>query len=139
MSSKQFATPQEAEDAFYRAFAVADVDAMMAVWAEDDAVTCIHPAGPRLDGRPAIRHSWQAIFHEASGIEFVLTDTRRLVSAELALHLVLERVHDRRNGTIHQPIIATNVYRMTEKGWRMILHHASVPPLPQNPTRESLH
>ena len=68
MSSKQFATPQEAEDAFYRAFAVADVDAMMAVWAEDDAVTCIHPAGPRLDGRPAIRHSWQAIFHQASGI-----------------------------------------------------------------------
>ena len=48
--SKLFPTAQDAETAFYDAFERADVAAMMAVWAEDDDVVCVHPSGPRLVG-----------------------------------------------------------------------------------------
>ncbi len=139
MSNSRFATAQEAEDAFYRAFARADLEAMMEVWADDETITCIHPAGPRLDGRSAIRRSWQAIFHDPAGIEFVLTDARRIESGELVVHLVLERVREGKEHMHHVPVIATNVYRLTQYGWRMVLHHASVPPLPQKPAQEQLH
>jgi len=139
MSSFRFTTPQEAEDAFYRAFAAADVEAMMAVWADDDAVTCVHPAGPRLDGLPAIRRSWQVIFSNTLGIEFLLTDARRVHDAQLAVHLVLERIRAGRGGELNPPVIATNVYRLTQHGWRMILHHASSGPAPQHPAQGPLH
>ena len=34
----KFSTPDQAEDAFYRALERADLSAMMAVWAEDEEV-----------------------------------------------------------------------------------------------------
>ena len=40
--------PSHAEAAFYAAFERADVDAMMAVWSDDEAVFCVHPGGGRL-------------------------------------------------------------------------------------------
>ena len=52
-----FATPDEAETAFYTAFANTDLDAMMLVWLDSDAVTCIHPVGPRISGHQAVRAS----------------------------------------------------------------------------------
>ncbi len=59
---KLFATPDEAESAFYDAFERANVSAMMAVWAESDDVVCVHPQGPRLVGFEAVRESWMQIF-----------------------------------------------------------------------------
>ena len=55
MSSTQYASALEAEAAFYEAFEKADIDEMMAVWADDVDVVCVHPMGPRLEGRDAIR------------------------------------------------------------------------------------
>ena len=50
-SKVQFATPQEAEAAFYAALLKRDVEAMMAVWAEDAHIACIHPLGALSIGR----------------------------------------------------------------------------------------
>jgi hypothetical protein len=39
----------------------------------------------------------------------------------------------------HQPpVIATNVYRLTDNGWRMVMHHASPTRATSEPPR-SLH
>ena len=50
MRTTAFPTSQDAENAFYDALERADLDAMMAVWAEDEEIVCVHPTGPRLAG-----------------------------------------------------------------------------------------
>jgi ketosteroid isomerase-like protein len=55
----------ETETAFYDALNRADLDALMAQWADDDEIVCVHPGGPRLIGHAAIRASWQAILEHA--------------------------------------------------------------------------
>jgi len=64
MAASSFTTPQEAEQAFYEAFQRADLDALMAVWAEDEDVFCVHPGAPRLTGLDKIRESFRQIFQE---------------------------------------------------------------------------
>lgn len=96
---------------------------MMSVWSEDGDVTCIHPGGPRLDGRDAIRESWQQIFTHDRDVEFTVNQQRVSVGKDIAVHHVIESISV--SGELQPEIIATNVYRKTNKGWRMILHHAS--------------
>ena len=50
MKNVLFKTAQDAETAFYEAQEKADLDAMMAVWADDDDIVCVHPGGMRLSG-----------------------------------------------------------------------------------------
>ena len=40
-----FATPEEAEHAFYEALEQGDTVRLMQVWADDEEVVCIHPGG----------------------------------------------------------------------------------------------
>ena len=47
--------------------AAADIDALMALWADDEEIVCIHPGAPRLVGHAAIRASLEAIF-ERGGV-----------------------------------------------------------------------
>ena len=127
MSASYFSTPEEAEDAFYRAFEAGDLDGMMAVWAEDDSVVCIHPGAPRLEGREAIADGWRQLFEHSAGVRFVITDERYTQDALLAIHIVREEL--RLDGEVANVILATNVYQLIENNWRMILHHASAEPL----------
>jgi ketosteroid isomerase-like protein len=62
VSGRIFPTAQDAENAFYEALERCDLDGMMAVWAEDDEIICVHPTGPRLSGPEQIRESWARIF-----------------------------------------------------------------------------
>lgn len=124
MNSPFFATPQEAEAAFYRAFSQRDLRAMMAVWADDEDVVCIHPGGQTLMGGEAVRASWAEIFRNAPDMQFIVAEKQRSQNDTLAVHVVHE--HIRTGGEMSRaPILATNVYRRTDSGWRMVLHHAS--------------
>jgi ketosteroid isomerase-like protein len=69
-----FSSPEAAEEAFYRALQKSDLDLMMAVWDEDENVSCVHPGGQRLEGRAAVRQSWEQIFAHSSGMEIHLSD-----------------------------------------------------------------
>src|SRR6185369_12018763 len=51
VSAKIFPTAQDAENAFYEALERADLEAMMAIWSEDEEIVCVHPAGQRLAGQ----------------------------------------------------------------------------------------
>ena len=42
------ASPDEVEQQFYEALQSGDIDALMAVWADDDDIFCVHPGGPRV-------------------------------------------------------------------------------------------
>jgi uncharacterized protein (TIGR02246 family) len=123
--SKLFPTPDDAETAFYEAFERGDVAAMMAVWAEADDVVCIHPQGPRLVGFDAVRESWVQIFSGGAQLRVRTTEQRTFDGQALAVHSVVELVAPPGENAQVTPIYATNVYVLTEAGWRMAVHHAN--------------
>jgi len=128
MKKTMFPTPQDAEEAFYEAFERASLEDMMEVWADDDAILCIHPMGPVLQGQSAIQKSWKQIFDGAMPMRFHVSDPQEFRDGLLSVHIVHENIYIEGDGRPQPPILATNVYQLTEKGWRMILHHASPSP-----------
>ena len=120
-----FATPDAAEAAFYEAFQRRDLGAMMAVWADDDEVACIHPMTVPLTGHGAIRAGWQSIF-DAAGRFGIQTETlARQQVGDVAIRCVKEYLTIGDETTPRPPVLATNVYRRAGDGWRMWLHHGS--------------
>jgi len=116
----------EVEAQFYEALQRADLDALMALWADDDEIVCVHPGGTRIVGAPAIRASFEAIF--ANGpIAARPEQVHRLQLMGGALHHLLERIEVPADGGGTQSawVIATNVYVKTAQGWRIAAHHAS--------------
>ncbi len=138
MSAHRLSTPREAEAAFYAAFISHDLEAMMAVWADDEAIACIHPLGEAHTGRAAVRRSWQAVFHNSSPMKFMVEERQQMEDAGLAVHVVHEHIRVK-NEPARVPVIATNAYRLTPTGWRMVLHHASPAPVPKKSAPETLH
>mgnify|MGYP000010835014 CR=1 FL=1 len=115
----------ELEIAFYDAISRADLDGLMALWAEDEEVVCVHPSARRLVGHAAIRASWEAMF-ERGGIHIHATQLHATHNMLTAVHSVLEEVQRQHDEPQDVHIIATNVYMKTPHGWRVVLHHASV-------------
>ena len=134
--ARLFPTPDDCETAFYDAFERADIAAMMAVWAEADDVVCVHPQGPRLVGFDAVRESWVQIFSAGAQLRVRTTDQRAFDGQALAVHSVVELVSPAAENAQVTSIHATNVYVLTEGGWRMALHHASVADEPPAQRRE---
>jgi uncharacterized protein (TIGR02246 family) len=131
--SKLYPTPEDAESAFYDAFERSDLAGMMAVWAEDDDIVCIHPQGPRLVGFEAVRDSWMQIFAGGtSRLKVRTVDVRKYAGQSVAVHSVVEVLSLPGQQAPAQSVCATNVYELTDNGWRMVSHHAS--PLSESPT-----
>ena len=142
MSDPSYATSKEAESAFYEAFQRADVEEMMKVWAEDDAIICIHPMGPRHLGRRAVARSWRDIFAGGPQLRFELAEVACTIDGDLAVHCVYEVIRQDQAPDRRSLVLATNIYRSTGRGWRMIVHHASpgvAPPAPAEDTGSTLH
>ena len=61
-ASKQVAAvggmADDIEASFYEALQTADIEKLMACWADEDDVVCVHPGGPRLIGLGAIRSAF---------------------------------------------------------------------------------
>src|SRR5947207_15544913 len=89
---KLFATPDEAESAFYDAFERGNLAAMMAVWAETDDVVCVHPRGPRLVGFEPVRESWMQIFAGGTTLRVRLAAAHRFDAPTVAVRTVIEEV-----------------------------------------------
>jgi ketosteroid isomerase-like protein len=132
MARKIFPTPTDCEIAFYDAFERADLKLMMATWADDPNIICIHPQGPRLAGLTAIRESFAEIFSHGPNAQLNISELRKHEGQTLAIHSVYEtftlRDANRVLTTQTQTILATNVFLLTPNGWRIITHHASSAP-----------
>lgn len=119
------ATAEAAEEAFYDAMQRGDLAAMMALWADDEDVVCVHPNGARLVGLAAIRDAYAALFRHG-GLDVRPSDVRIHQSAVIAAHNLVEKVVV--TGPAGPRIVeclATNVYAKTVAGWRIVLHHAA--------------
>ena len=113
------------EASFYEALQSADIERLMACWADDDEVVCVHPGGPRIVGIAAIRATFEAIFSNGS-IRAWPQHVRKVEALASVVHNVLERVEVMSDtGPTQAYVLATNVYHKTVQGWRMVVHHAS--------------
>jgi len=119
------ASPDDVEAQFYEALQRADIALLMAVWADDDEVVCVHPGGGRLIGPAAIRASFEAIFGNGA-VPVQPEQIRRLQALGCAVHHLVERVAvEGPEGAQQAWVLTTNVYVKTAQGWRMAAHHAS--------------
>jgi ketosteroid isomerase-like protein len=123
-----FTSPQDAALAFYQAFEAKDVDAMMATWAEDEDIVCVHPGGPRLVGYEAVRIGWEQLFAGETKLSFRLDEIVVIETVGLAMQSAVEHVTVGNDPKARGAAIATNVYLRTPLGWRIVVHHASAAP-----------
>lgn len=115
----------DVEVEFYEALQRGDIERLMALWSDDDEISCVHPGGPRLVGAVAIRASFDAMFANGA-IDSRPEKVRRLEAHSTAVHSVLERVRVLgAEGEHFAWVVATNVYVKATQGWRLVAHHAS--------------
>ena len=120
------ASVDEVEASFYDALQLGDLNQLMACWADEDEIICVHPNGPRLVGAAAIRASFESMLSEG-GVRVFPKRQQRIVTLSAAVHSVLERIEvTTADGTRHTWVAATNVYLKTAQGWRLVAHHASL-------------
>jgi ketosteroid isomerase-like protein len=113
------------EAAFYEALQQGDLDKLMACWADEDDIVCVHPGGGRLVGAGAIRASFEAMFANGT-IRARPEHVQRVESMGASIHSLIERVDILTpDGPAQACVTATNVYLKTPQGWRMVAHHAS--------------
>jgi len=125
MSTKIFPTAQDAQNAFYEALERSDLEAMMAVWSEDEDIVCVHPAGQRLAGQAQVREVWRRMFVGGPNMRVRITQQVVISGVMLEVHSVHENITVAGEARPRPPMVATNVYLRTAAGWRMIAHHAS--------------
>lgn len=125
-------TPDDVEQAFYEALQQGDIERLMACWADEEDIVCVHPGGPRLVGPAAIRAAFEIIF-SAGSIRAFPEQVLRLTTSGSSVHSLVERVElPSDDGLLKSYVMATNVYLKTAQGWRLAAHHAS-PGQPQAP------
>lgn len=122
--TSHFATPEEAESAFYDALAKGNTDALMGVWSEDEESVCVHPTGVQLVGVGPIRESWRKIF-DAAKLRVQPEPVAHWQGMLLAIHHQTETLFvgddPSPQGTLH----VTHVYSRGAHGWRLVSRHAS--------------
>ena len=120
---------EAANTALYAAFESADVDAMHALWDDEQpaAIVCVHPGWPMLRGRSQVLRSWSAVMASTSYIQFFLTDVEVHITGDVAVVTCVENVLttisvDAANNAA---VVATNIFVRRDGVWRLQVHHGS--------------
>jgi len=134
-----YTSPQDVTQAFYQAFEARDLEAMMATWADDEDIVCVHPGGARHVGYEAVRTSFEQLFSGSTKITSRLDAPVLIETVGLAMQSAVEHLRAGDEGA-HGAAVATNVLMRTPYGWRVVCHHASPsPPMSDAPATGPLH
>jgi len=138
-SDSRFESSESAELAFYEAIERTDLLAMKQVWAGSRAAVCIHPGSAPLRGLGNIMRSWESIFQGGPEMHFRVELLEKVITDDLAIHLVAEYIRLSGDAEERPPVFATNIFRRCQNGWHMTLHHASPTPERRRSGRHSMH
>ena len=106
-----------ANEAFYRAFADRDEDAMDDLWSASEQVTCLHPGWGPLFGREEVLSSWTAIIRNPDSPPILCHDAHAHVYGETAYVICFDEIA----GNF---LVATNVFVREGRIWKMVHHQA---------------
>lgn len=129
-------SPEQAEAVFYDAFESGDLDAMAEIWAQSNAIVCVHPHGPQLVGYDKVMQSWRNILDHGAAFRISVELVNQYDNGDVAVRFVNETLINENSSAAPVTVLATNAYRRTESGWRIVLHHASPTPQPTESTVE---
>lgn len=107
----------EANEAFYRAFASGDADALEALFASDAPLLTAHPWRPAAAGREAVLTGWRAIL-EAGPPPIRCVDPQVALLGDVAVVICME-------DTGGDPCCATNIFVREAGDWRLCHHHGA--------------
>ena len=111
---------------FYDAFNKNDIELMIGVWLNDPISQCIHPGWDVLTGFKNIMTSWQKIFAAAQDLEIKLSHVDVTASENIAWVTCQENLFSIvSSGVQLSKVHSTNLFKMMNGEWKMILHHAS--------------
>ncbi len=111
---------------FYDAFNKNDIELMIGVWLNDPISQCIHPGWDVLIGFKNIVTSWQKIFAAAQDLEIKLSHVDVTASENIAWVTCQENLFSIvSSGVQLSKVHSTNLFKMMNGEWKMILHHAS--------------
>ncbi|MEQ8860283.1 MAG: nuclear transport factor 2 family protein [Pseudomonadales bacterium] len=113
-----------ANEAFYVAFASADLAAMERLWAERDDVVCLHPGWPALCGREAVLESWARILGNPDQPAVTVHALDALAAGPGAMLVVC---YETMADTV---MVASNLFVSTADGPRLLSHQAGLCPDP---------
>lgn len=115
---------------FYRALEGFDLEAMERLWLHDGWVRCVHPGRDAIVGWPAVRESFVKIFASEGWVRVTPTAIDVMVVGEIGVIACVENLTAKSDGEVGvQAAQATNIFRNTGYGWRMMHHHASPAPM----------
>src|SRR5215471_20649967 len=110
----------EANKNFYRALQSLDLDAMEAVWLQEEWVRCLHPGWDMLEGWEAVRESWQQIFESTKFLRVSVGVQWARVEKEVAWICCTERISSAAEGRFETAYVqSTNLYMLRGENWRL--------------------
>ena len=119
-----------ANRSFYESLEKFDLPAMKTLWHRGPGVRCIHPGWEAINGYDAIIESWDQVFRNTGWMRVTPTDVSTWRLGELGLVYCAENITAKHDDEVGVAVtMATNVFRQTDEGWRMVLHHASPAPV----------
>lgn len=113
-----------ANEAFYAAFAAADMQAMAETWSDRNPVSVVHPGAPAIFGRDAVLRSWHEILDGSARFDIAMADPQVSVIGASGLVVCHETVG-------RHSLIATNLFLREGMQWRMVHHHSAPGPAPR--------
>ncbi|MFJ3667545.1 nuclear transport factor 2 family protein [Streptomyces sp. NPDC090106] len=140
---------EAANTAFYDALERGDFEDLSSLWlspsdlgvdeeyhdpADTGVISCVHPGWPALTGRGEVLRSYALIMANTDYIQFFLTDVHVSVTGDTALVNCTENIlsggpaaegEEGPGPLVGQLVVATNVFRRTDSGWKLWSHHAS--------------
>ena len=122
----------EASNTFYRALtrmARGDAVSMEDAWVRDDSASAQHPIGGRDRGHDPVIASFAKVAELATEGEVHIVDQVIDVGGDMAVETGVEKgsiTLAGKTATLDQRV--TNVYRRTDKGWKLQHHHTDLSP-----------
>ncbi|MGN6474178.1 MAG: nuclear transport factor 2 family protein [Mycobacteriales bacterium] len=129
-SAADVAAVTSANTELYAAIESGDVERVAAAWDDADDVVCVHPGWPPVRGRSRVLRSWAVIMANTAYMQFFPTAVDVAVDGDVAIvtceHGLLARTDERDTGFGETArVVAANVFRRRNGGWRLWSHHAS--------------
>ena len=106
-----------ANEAFYRAFADRDMNAMEQAWATNASVCCIHPGWLAIRDRGKIMESWRSILNNPGAPDIRCRAAEVMMWGDVGAVVCFEQIGD-------SYLMATNLYVHEGGQWRMVHHQA---------------
>ncbi len=115
---------------FYRALEELDLAEMDQLWLHSPWVRCIHPGWDVLVGWERVRESLEQIFAGTGWMRVTPTECEIHIFGDVGMVACAENITASRDSDVGVAVAqATNLFRRTPEGWRMIHHHASPAPV----------